>query len=142
MPIFVDLSKLSDVVKNDVVKKTVYNTKISEIGNKFSDHEHEKYITTSEFNKLTAGNFIERLAQTNLVTKTDFNAKPTRLNKKINSDKKKHKLQAFESSYFCGKNYFEDDTQNYLTLEHYYYLRKYLTLSYLRKLFIWCSQNN
>ena len=28
VPILVDLSKLSDVVKNDVVKKDVYNAKI------------------------------------------------------------------------------------------------------------------
>ena len=32
-----DLSKLSDVVKNDVVKKTDYNAKIAEIENKVSD---------------------------------------------------------------------------------------------------------
>ena len=29
------------------------NTKISEIENKVSDLDHDKYITTSEFNKLT-----------------------------------------------------------------------------------------
>ena len=34
MPVPVDLSKLSDVVKNDVVKKTDYNAKITEIENK------------------------------------------------------------------------------------------------------------
>ena len=32
-----DLSKLSDVVKNDVVKKTDYNAKIAEIENKVPD---------------------------------------------------------------------------------------------------------
>ena len=30
----VDLSKISDVVKNDVIKKTYYNAKIAEIENK------------------------------------------------------------------------------------------------------------
>ena len=30
----VDLSKISDVVKNDVIKKTYYNAKITEIENK------------------------------------------------------------------------------------------------------------
>ena len=34
VPVPVDLSKLSDVVKNDVVKKTDYNAKITEIENK------------------------------------------------------------------------------------------------------------
>ena len=31
MPVSVDLSKLSDVLKNDVVKKDVYNAKIKDI---------------------------------------------------------------------------------------------------------------
>ena len=39
------------------MKKTDYNTKISDIENKISDHNHDKYITTSEFNKLITGNF-------------------------------------------------------------------------------------
>ena len=37
MPGYVDLSELSDVVKSDVVKKTDYNAKITEIENKISD---------------------------------------------------------------------------------------------------------
>ena len=36
-PVPVDLSKLSDVVKNDVVKKTDYNTKIADIEGKIPD---------------------------------------------------------------------------------------------------------
>ena len=32
-PIFVDLSKLCDVVKNDVVKKTVYNKLVAKVDN-------------------------------------------------------------------------------------------------------------
>ena len=39
MPIPVDLSKLSDVVKNDVVKKDVYNKLVAKVDN----------INTSEF---------------------------------------------------------------------------------------------
>ena len=34
VPVPVDLSKLSDVVKNDVIKKTDYNAKITEIEKK------------------------------------------------------------------------------------------------------------
>ena len=33
-------------------KKTDYNTKISEIGKKVTDHDHDKYISTPEYNKL------------------------------------------------------------------------------------------
>ena len=43
---------------NNLVKKTGYNTKITEIENKIAtDHDHDKYITTQEFNKLTSVNF-------------------------------------------------------------------------------------
>ena len=44
-------------------KKTDYSTKINEIEKKITDHDHDKYITTQEFNKLTADNFDARLAQ-------------------------------------------------------------------------------
>ena len=40
-----------------------------------TDHGYDKYITTPEFNKLTAENFAARLGQANLVTKTDFDDK-------------------------------------------------------------------
>ena len=43
IPVPVDLSKLSDVVKNDVVKKDVYNAKIKDIEDKIS-------ITSFDFN--------------------------------------------------------------------------------------------
>ena len=64
-------------------KKTNYNTKITEIEKKITDHNHDKYITTPEFNKLTVENFATRLAQANLITKTDFDAKLSCLNRKI-----------------------------------------------------------
>ena len=54
-------------------KKTDYDTKISEIENKITtDHDHDKYITTQEFNKLTSENFNTRLAQANLASKSDI----------------------------------------------------------------------
>ena len=81
-PMLVDLSRLSDLVKNDVVKKTGYdelfknvdatpstdtrdlviktgyNRKINEVEKQIIDHDHSnKYITTQEFNILTADNF-------------------------------------------------------------------------------------
>ena len=74
------------------LKKTDYNTKISETESKITGHDHDKYITTPEFNKLTAENFAARLAQANLaykndianfVKKTDFDDKLKNLNKKL-----------------------------------------------------------
>ena len=56
VPIPVDLSKLSDVVKNDVVKKTVYNKLVAKVDN----------IDTSDF-----------------VLKTKYNTDKTELEKKI-----------------------------------------------------------
>ena len=41
-------------VSNFVKKKTEYNTKVTEIENKLKNHNHEKYIDTSVFNKLAA----------------------------------------------------------------------------------------
>ena len=60
---------------SNLVKKTDYNRKITEIEKKIRDHNHDKYFTTPEFNKLTAENFVARLAQANLITKIDFDAK-------------------------------------------------------------------
>ena len=57
-------NKILDV-SNLVEKKTDYNTKISEIEKKGTDHDHDIYITTLEFNKLTAEKFAARLAQVN-----------------------------------------------------------------------------
>ena len=60
------------------------------------------------------------------MTKTDFDAKLSSLNRKITSNKAKHvlvenelkKLKTFDSGYFIGKNYFEGDgTQNYLVFQ-------------------------
>ena len=46
-----------------LLKKTDYNAKVKKI---------DKYIDTSEFNKLAVDVFTARIAQANLVTKTDF----------------------------------------------------------------------
>ena len=68
---------------SNLVKKIDYDTKISELEKKLTAYNHDKYMTTSEFNKLTAENFAARLAQVNLRTKTDFDAKLSSLNRKI-----------------------------------------------------------
>ena len=81
-------------VNNSVKKKptTDYDTKTSEIKKKVTDHDHDEYIITSEFNKLTAEHLAARLAQANLIKKTDFDNRLMRLNRKINSNKAKHVL--------------------------------------------------
>ena len=59
--------------KRGGVKKNDYNTKISKTENKIgSDHDHDKYITTQELNKLTSENFTARLKQANLASKNDI----------------------------------------------------------------------
>ena len=57
-----------------------------------TDHNHDRYITTPEFNTLAASVANARLAQANLITKTDFAAKISSLNRKITSNKSKHLL--------------------------------------------------
>ena len=83
-------NKLPNV--SDLVKKTNYNTNIIEVENTLNNHNHDKYIDTSEFNKLAADTFNAKLAQSNLITKTDFDTKLSSLNKKITSNKTKDLL--------------------------------------------------
>ena len=115
-----------------LVKKTDFHTKITEIEKKLTGHNHDKYITTPQFNTLAASVFNARLAQANLITKADFDVKLSSLNRNITSSKSKHllvqnelkNLKTFDSSYFTGKSDFKDDgTQNYLVLQpmHIYF---------------------
>ena len=61
--------------------------------------------------------FIARLAQANLITKTDFYAKLPSLNIEITKNKSKYllvenelkRLKTFDSSYFIGKSHFEKE---------------------------------
>ena len=50
---------------SNLVKKTHYNTNISDL-------DHDKYVTTPEFNNMTAENFAAILAQANLASKNDI----------------------------------------------------------------------
>ena len=59
------------------------NTKITEIDHNLNNHNHDKYIDTPVFNKLAADVFNVRLAQANLITKTDFDVKLSNLNRKV-----------------------------------------------------------
>ena len=75
---------------SNLVAKTNYNTKISEIENKINDHNHDKYITTPEFNRLTTENVKARLA--NLITKTYFDTELKNISGRVTSNKTKHLL--------------------------------------------------
>ena len=99
---------------------------ISELQKKITDDKHDKYITTPEFNKLTAENFSARLAQANVIAKTDFDAKLSNLNREITSNKTKillvenelKKLNSFDLGYFTWKNHFDEDgAQKYLIFQ-------------------------
>ena len=74
------LSKLSDVVKNDVVKKDLYNAKIKNIEDKIPDTTN---VTTNSLN--TKKNQVkgEILSITNLVTTAALNAKVNEAKVKI-----------------------------------------------------------
>ena len=50
-----------------MVKITNYDTKISELEKKLTDHNHDKYITTPELNTLAGDVFNARLTQANLI---------------------------------------------------------------------------
>ena len=72
------------------LKKQFMTQELVSLKKKLTDHNHGKYITTPEFNTLAADVFNARLAQANLITKTDFDAKLSSLNRKINLNKSKH----------------------------------------------------
>ena len=96
---------------------------------KLTDHNHDKYITTPEFNTLAADIFNARLVQANLITKTDFDDKLSSLNRKITSSKSKHllvenelkKLKKLIQVILFSKSHFkEDGTQNHLVYQPMY----------------------
>ena len=110
VPVPVDLSKLSDVVKNDVVEKYVYNAKMKNIEDKISDitnlatkttlnaHTNEvkgeissitKFATTASLNAkvnevkvTTALTEIKILNVSNLLKKNDYNIKGNKIKRK------------------------------------------------------------
>ena len=116
---------------SSLVKNTDYNTKISDIEKKITDHDHDKYITTPEFNVMTASVFNARLArQTDLLRKTEFDFKLKSISNRVTLNNPKHllvenelkKLEKFDAAYFRGKNYFDgsNGTQNHLVFQPMY----------------------
>ena len=73
---------------SNLIKRKDCETKIAENEKKVTNQNHDRYITTSEFNKLTKEDFAARLAQANLITNTDFdNTLYMSFNRKNNSNK-------------------------------------------------------
>ena len=70
-----------------LIKKSDYDTKIAEI--------ESKYVSNTGFDS--------KLAQANVITKRNFDAKITELANNIK------KLQIFDSRYFRGKSHFKED---------------------------------
>ena len=145
------LTAVENEIRNisSFVKKTDFNTKISEIEKKLTDHNHDKYITTPEFNKFISEDFAARLAKVNLVTKTDFDTKLKSLNQKVNSNKTKclhvesklKKLQTFQSTYFRGNSHVkEDGTQNYLEFQPIYTYKKVAGVGIGNYIYFWKSK--
>ena len=74
-------NKIPDVIS--LVKKTEHSTRISEIEGKINNHKHGKYITTPKFNTMAASIFNARLAQANLITKTDLDTKLKKISDRV-----------------------------------------------------------
>ena len=98
---------------------------------KITDHDHDKYITTPEFNTMAASPFNARLAaQTDLIRKPEFDAKLKSIKNRVTLNKSKYllvenelkKLGKFDAAYFRGKSYFDGDdgTQPYLVFQPMY----------------------
>ena len=54
---------------SNLVKKTDYDVTVTEIERKLTDHNHDKYIATTEFNKLATDAVNTRIVQANLIKK-------------------------------------------------------------------------
>ena len=84
----VDLAKLSNVVKNDVVKKTEYNKLVTKVDNIVVDTTN--FVSRTIYEK-DGSNFEDKIDKidkkipdvTNLVKKADFNTKVTEIEGKI-----------------------------------------------------------
>ena len=79
----IDLAKLSNVVKNDVVKKTVYNTKVTSIEAQIAGPTKNTVDNLADITKLKA------IDTNSFVTRTKFSADTNALDDKIDGAEKK-----------------------------------------------------
>ena len=88
VPVPVDLSKLSDVEKNDVVKKTEYNKLVTKV----DSIDTKNFVKNTKYEK-DGSDFEDKIKKidkkipdiSGLVNKTDFNNKVTEIEGKIHS---------------------------------------------------------
>ena len=126
-------NKIPDV--SNLVEKTNYNTKVTDIESKLNNHNQDKFITTPKFNTLAADVFNTRLAQANVLVKTDFDNKiATNKTKNKSVENEIKKLKTLDLSCFIGKSHFgEDDSENYILFQS---IKRYVKLIAYNKLYI------
>ena len=131
-PVLVDLSKLSDIVKNDILRKSFYDQLAAKVNNidtsafvlktkyRTDKAELEKKIpNVTDFVKKTKLTELEKIPDvSSSATKTALTA----VENNITANKSKHllienafkKLKTFDLVYFIGKSHFEEPgAQNY-----------------------------
>ena len=82
-----DLARLSNVVKNDVVKKTDYNAKVTGIEGQIAG------ITKNTIDNLADITKLKAVDTSNFVTRTKFSADTNALDNKIDGAEKKYQIQ-------------------------------------------------
>ena len=82
----VDLAKLSNVVNNDVVKKTDYNTKVTSIESQIAG------VTKNTLDNLADITKLKAVDTSNFVSKTKFTADTNTLQNKIDDVEKKYQM--------------------------------------------------
>ena len=83
----IDLAKLSNLVKNDVVKKTDYNAKVTSIEGQIAG------ITKNTIDNLADITKLKAVDTSNFVTRTKFSADTNALDDKIDGVEKKNRYK-------------------------------------------------
>ena len=79
MPVPVDLSKLSDVVKNYVIKKTEYDKLVTKVNN----IDTNKFVLKTKYDTDKSELENKILDNSDLIKKTDYDTKITKIEGKI-----------------------------------------------------------
>ena len=82
-----DLAKLSNVVKNDVLKKTDYSTKVTNIESQIAG------VTKNTLDNLADITKLKAVDTSNFVTRTKFSADTNALDDKIDDVEKKNRFK-------------------------------------------------
>ena len=81
------MARLSNLVKNDVVKKTDYNAKVTSIESQIAG------VTKNTLDNLADITKLKAVDTSNFVTRTKFSADTNALNDKIDGVEKKHRYK-------------------------------------------------